>query len=168
MLSNKQIKRTKKCGLFASLHFSPQFLAHYLGVSTLFMIDDISVSINFSGDKFSPTKAENVTGLIFSDKIEYGDIGIRGKYKGIAVPYGSGTLKVSKDIDMNDRILWLTEALSGKIEALRTLGSDEPHIYIGYFYKDQCNLTLTKTEIAAISELNLEFCFSCYDISDGE
>jgi hypothetical protein len=102
------------------------------GVSTLFMIDDISVSINFSGDKFSPTKAENVTGLIFSDKIEYGDIGIRGKYKGIAVPYGSGTLKVSKDIDMNDRILWLTEALSGKIETLRTLGSDEPHIYIGY------------------------------------
>ena len=79
------------------------------------MIDDISVSINFSGDKFSPTKGENITGLIFSDKIEFGDIGVRGKYKGKPVPYGSGTLKVSKDINMHNRILWLTEALSGKL-----------------------------------------------------
>jgi hypothetical protein len=132
------------------------------------MIDDISVSINFSGDKFSPTEGENATDLIFSDKIEFGDIGIRGKYKGKPVPYGSGTLKVSKDINMHNRILWLTETLSGKIDVLRKLGSDEPHIYIGYFYKDQCNLTLTKSEIKAIAALNLEFCFSCYDISDGE
>jgi hypothetical protein len=31
-MPNKQINRTKNSGLFASLHFSPLFLAHYLGV----------------------------------------------------------------------------------------------------------------------------------------
>jgi hypothetical protein len=132
------------------------------------MIEDISVSINFSGDKFSPNKAEEVTGLVLSNKIEFGDIGLRGKYKGKPVPYGSGTLKASQEINMHDRILWLTNALSDKVDALIKLGSDEPHIYIGYYYKDQCNLTLTKREIAAIAELDLEFCFSCYDVSDGE
>jgi len=132
------------------------------------MIDDISVSIDFCGDKFSPNKAEKITGLVFTKKIELGDIGIRGRYKGIPMPYGSGTLDAPQEIDMHERILWLTKELTGKIEALQKLGADEPHIYIGYFYKDQCNLTLSKTEIAAIAALNLEFCFSCYDISDGE
>jgi len=132
------------------------------------MIDDISVSINFSGEGFSPNKAEKVTGLIFSNKNEVGDIGVRGRYKGKPIPYGSGTLKVPQEISVNERILWLTSKLSGKVNELIVLGADEPHIYIGYFYKDQCNLTLTKNEISAIEALNLEFCFSCYDVSDSE
>jgi hypothetical protein len=132
------------------------------------MIEEISVSVNFCGNKFSPHKAEEVTGLALSNKIEFGDIALSGKYKGKPVPYGSRTLKVPQEINMHERILWLTNALSDKVNTLRKLGADEPHIYIGYFYKEQCNLTLTKREIAAIAKLDLEFCFSCYDISDGE
>jgi hypothetical protein len=82
------------------------------------MIEDISVSINFYGDKFSPHKAEEVTGLVLSNKIEFGDIGLRVKYKGKPVSYGSGMLKVPQEINMHERILWLTNALSDKVDTV--------------------------------------------------
>ena len=130
------------------------------------MIDEISVSILFQGETFSPKLAEEITGFDFEDKNEVGDIGTRGRYKGKAIPYGSAQITPPKHIEMHDRILWLAKALDGKVDQFQAMGSDEPYIYIGYFYKNQCNLSLSKEELAAIAKLNIEFCFSCYDVSD--
>lgn len=132
------------------------------------MIDEISVSILFQGETFSPKMAEEITGFNFEDKNEAGDVATRGRYKGKALPYGSARLIPPKHIQIHDKILWLAKALNGKIDLLQAMGADEPYIYIGYFYKNQCNLSLSKEELVAIAQLNIEFCFSCYDVSDEE
>ncbi|MFT5757506.1 MAG: hypothetical protein ACI9LM_002241 [Alteromonadaceae bacterium] len=44
---HKQIKRTKKCRLFASLDFSPQFLAHYFGVEAVEFLQSGKWRMNF-------------------------------------------------------------------------------------------------------------------------
>jgi len=132
------------------------------------MIENISASISFQGENFSPKKAMEITGLNFIETNEPGDIGERGRYKNKPTPFGYGRLEPPENIPNEDRILWLANELNGKLEALYDLGSDEPHFYIGYFYKNQCNCELTKEELAAISKLGIAFCFSCYDISADE
>ena len=132
------------------------------------MIEEISVSITFQGTKFSPKVAEEETGLHLVNKKEPGDIERIGKYKGTPIPYGACDIEPPDDIDFNDRILWLAELLDGKLELFYKCGAEEPRLYIGYFYKDQCNLSLSKEELSAISKLGLELCFSCYDMSGDD
>jgi len=109
-----------------------------------------------------------ITGLNFTKVNEPGDTGNRGRYKNKPIPFGYGCLEPPESIPIEDRILWLANELNGKLEALYNLGADEPHFYIGYFYKNQCNCELTKAELSAISKLGIAFCFSCYDISADE
>ena len=132
------------------------------------MIEDISASILIHGERFSPNQAEKITGLELQDKMEVGDIASKGRYKGKAIPYGSGLLVPPKHIDMFDRMMWLVKALDGKIDQLKEIGADEPNIHIGYFYKNQCNLVLSKEELTALAKLEIDFSFSCYDVSDEE
>ena len=132
------------------------------------MIEKISVTINFSGEHFSPSRAEKETGLVLSKKNEAGEIGVRGKYKGIPIPYGSGNLEPPLTLENDAKILWLASTLESTISKFTQCGAEKPYLYVGYFYKDQCNLTLTKEELAAIAKLGIDFCFSCYENSEQE
>ena len=134
----------------------------------LTMIEKISVTINFSGEFFSPSRAERETGLTLYKKKEVGDIGVSGKYKGIPIPYGSGNLEPPATLKDNEKILWLANTLETTLSKFIACGADEPHLYVGYFYKDQCNLTLSKKELAAIAKLGIDFCFSCYENTESE
>ena len=132
------------------------------------MIEKISVTINFSGEHFSPSRAEKETGLVLSKKSEAGEMGVRGKYKGLAIPYGSGNLEPPSTLENNAKILWLASTLESTLSKFIQCGAEKPYLYVGYFYKDQCNLTLTKEELAAIAKLGIDFCFSCYENSEQE
>lgn len=132
------------------------------------MIQKISASILFQGEKFSPKKATEITGLNFSEMNEVGEIGKKGRYKNKPIPFGYGLLEAPATIPDDDRILWLANELSGKLEVLYGLGAGESRMYIGYFYINQCNCGLTKEELAAIAKLGIDFWFSCYDISDDK
>ena len=132
------------------------------------MIEKISVTIRFSGENFSPLQAEKKTGLALSKKNEAGEMGVRGKYKGLPIPYGSGNLEPPPTVENNAKILWLASALESTLNKFIQCGAEKPYLYVGYFYKDQCNLTLTKDELAAIAKLNIDFCFSCYENSEQE
>ena len=132
------------------------------------MIDELRLSVLFRGEKFSPKEAEERTGIPLQDKLEVGEVAQRGPYKGKSVPYGSGLLKVPDEVPYGDRIMWLLKLLKPRLEIMYGLGAEPTQIYAGYFYKDQCNFHFTPQELQAISELNIEFGISCYDVSDDE
>ncbi len=54
--------------------------------------------IAFQGDFFSPTKAEQTTGLRFSCKTEVGDVRQRGRFKGQPYGYGYAILEAPKEM----------------------------------------------------------------------
>ena len=132
------------------------------------MIDSLKLSILFRGKNFSPKEAERVTGIELSKKLEVGDIAPFGRYRGQAVPYGTGILIVPDKVPNAERLEWLVSLLDKHLEKIYKLGAEPTHIYAGYFYKDQCNFLFTKKEMLEISKLDIDFHISCYDISDDE
>ena len=132
------------------------------------MIEDISASVEISGDKFSPELAEKRTGLSFIKKLVPGDIGKIGRYKNKPLPYGASSLEAPADVDSFDTIIWIANALKGKVQVLEECGADDIHFLIAFYYKDQCNCVLSAEELKAIAETGLDFHFSCYDISKNE
>ncbi len=132
------------------------------------MIDELRLSVLFKGDKFSPKKAEEQTGVSLRNKLEVDDIPERGPYKGKPIPYGKGVLEVPKEIPYGQRIMWLVKVLEPNLERIYSLGAEPTQIYAGYFYKDQCNFEFSPQEIQAIAKLDIEFGISCYDVSDDE
>ncbi len=127
------------------------------------MIKDIVVRTIFQGENFSPKTAEKITGIKLQSANEIGDISKKGKYKNRALPYGSGIFEAPEEIVFQDRVLWLTTALDGKLEKFKSCGAENIYFDIGYFYTNQCNLFLSKTEISAIAKLGIDFHFSCYE-----
>ena len=130
------------------------------------MISEISATVQFWGKDFSPKKAEDATDIVFNQKIEVGDLGDTGKFKGKPTPYGSASLEAPIGTDDVDKIMKIYNILKGRIERMYEFGLEKAHFHIGYFYKDQCNCSLSKQEIKAISDLGIDFLFSCYDVSD--
>src|SRR3954471_23709024 len=47
------------------------------------------------GEKFSPSEAERLAGILFSEKSEPGELGARGRYAGKPRPYGTAELQAS-------------------------------------------------------------------------
>ncbi|WP_028877003.1 hypothetical protein [Teredinibacter turnerae] len=132
------------------------------------MIDELRLSVLFKGERFSPKKAEEETGISLRDKLEVGDVAKSGPYKGKPMPYGKGVLEVPEEIPYGQRIMWLVDALATCLDKMYELGAEPTQIYAGYFYKDQCNFEFTSQEIQAISKLSIELGISCYDVSEDE
>lgn len=132
------------------------------------MITKIDACVQFWGEKFSPACAEECTGFAFDDKNEVGDLGLTGRYKGQPTPFGAARLKPPPDVQDSDKIMWLATLLKDKIEQMAACGLEEAHFYVGYFYENQCNCTLTAQETKAIAEVGIPLCFSCYDVTEDE
>ena len=125
-------------------------------------IEKISAIVQFSGKQFSPKKAEDKIGIRFLQKYEPGYIIETGRRKGKLIPYGCASLEAPDAIEDDDKILWLARTLKGKMKILEECGMEDAHFYIGYFYADQCNCTLTKEELKALADVGIDFWFSCY------
>ena len=129
---------------------------------------DIEPSFNAWGKAFSPKKAEELTGLVFTEKDEPGHIGRLGKYKGVPTPRGSAILQPPADVPAGDRILWLAKQLAGKIDRIRSAGAEDIHIWVAYYHEGQCNHALSAEELKALAELDIGFWISCYKTEQAE
>ena len=120
------------------------------------------------GERFSPTEAEGVTGLALVRKNEPGEIGLRGKYHGRPIPYGSGSLEPPESVPPADRLGWLLERAAPHAEAFRRLGAELWRLHIGVRYWDQCNMEFSPAEMATIAALRVPFTISCWDCSPDQ
>lgn len=76
----------------------------------------ITASIDFWGRRFQPVKAEQQTGILFSQKNEVGEIGKVGRYKDQPIPYGSASFEAPSTVESSSRILWLAQQWATKLE----------------------------------------------------
>ncbi|MBE9040601.1 hypothetical protein IQ235_07365 [Oscillatoriales cyanobacterium LEGE 11467] len=125
-------------------------------------IERISAIVKFSGKEFLPKKAEEQTGLTFWEKNEPNYVIETGRQKGKLIPHGYASLEAPDEIEDDDKILWLARTLKDKMKIIEECGMEDAVFYIGYFYADQCNCTLTKEELKALADVGINFWFSCY------
>lgn len=126
----------------------------------------LTASIQFRGEVFRPGQAEQLTGLLFTEKNEVGDSAKKGRYKNQPTPYGAASFDVPNEIAWSDRVLWLARQWTGKIDLARQCGAEDIHFWVGYFYDDQCNCNLSVEEIKAINVLSIPYLFSVYQVND--
>jgi len=118
---------------------------------------------HFYGNKFSPEKAEKLTGLILDAKNEVGDIGKLGRYKGQPIPYGSASLSPSKKKIKSGLVeMWLLKNIKNNLTLMRSCGADKIWLDYGVFYDEQCNFEFSKEALLLIGSLNIDLLISCY------
>ena len=126
----------------------------------------LTACINFWGTAFDPTRTEQETGLLFTNKQEVGAIALFGRYRNQPLPHGSASVEAPESIEWPDRVLWLARQWVGKIEIARACGAQDIHFWVGYFYTGQGNCSLSVEEINAISALAIPYLFSVYQVDD--
>lgn len=117
-------------------------------------------AIEIQGRDFDPIKVEQIINFKFNNTINPGEIGLRGRYKGIPTPYGSATIVMPND---NEKLLSLLQYLQSIISHIRSHGADDIVLYGVYAYKGQCNCELGIEEIRLLAELKIPFIFSVYE-----
>jgi hypothetical protein len=117
------------------------------------------------GEQFSPRGAEEATGLALARAEEPGEIGVRGRHKGLPLPYGAALVKVPPDVDPARRLAWLIEAAKRHLAALREVGATLCKLHLDVRYWDQCNLEFDPYELARIAALGVLFTITCWDRS---
>ncbi len=125
---------------------------------------EIIVYANLVGEKFSPSKIEQLLSLSFSTKNEPGEIGKTGRYKDKETPYGSICLDPEKDLGINDSSLFLeklTYFLKKNHKTLLDNGCEDIDINITLLYKDQCNYYFAPELLTELASLELGLSVSC-------
>lgn len=130
------------------------------------MIEELKLSVLLRGATFSPSQAEQSTGLTLSNTLEVGDTVLRGPLRGQPAPYGSGHLDVPDTIPYGARLMWLVEQLERHLSTFYALGANPTRIYAGYFYTHQCNFGFNPEELQAVAALGMDFDISCYDVTN--
>jgi hypothetical protein len=123
------------------------------------------------GDYFSPMQFEANSGYRLSQKIEPGQIGTLGKYKGAPYPYGSGNLEFenvneSRELFAVDpRVI---DLLLSRREWLVQLGVTDIRIHFDVEYEGQCNLELSCPHIGLLARLGIPVTITCYQVDCQE
>lgn len=116
--------------------------------------------IEFWGESFQPGRAEQLTGVVFTEKVEVGGFAETGPYKTKPTPYGTASFEPPAEIEHQNRVLWLAQQWAGKIDLVRQCGAEDIHFMVVYYYDGQCNCALTVEELRAISSLSIDYWFS--------
>jgi len=128
----------------------------------------MSVRCLIQGNNFSPSKAEKIAGVIFSDMNEPGAIGNAGRYRGIAIPYGSATLESVVSDNQLDNLDALLNKLKCSIVKFREAGADDVTLHCDVFYEDQCNIEFSAAQITCLSKMEIAVTISCYKCCNQE
>ena len=126
----------------------------------------IRAGIEFWGESFQPGRAEQLTGMVFTEKIEVGDNEKRGPYKNKPTPYGAASFEPPDNLESPDRVLWLAQQWAGKIGLVRQCGAEDIHFMVVYYHDGQCNCALSVEEISAINALSISYWFSVDRVDD--
>jgi hypothetical protein len=128
------------------------------------------------GSEFSPDAAERLLGFNLGvRRNEPGDVGIRGKFRGVRVPYGSlildlGEVAPFKDTvyydDSNADLLPLSMRIFSQpsiVDVLRECGATDVVLTVNVAHDGQCNLELGPALLRALAQLNVVVAISCYE-----
>ena len=117
--------------------------------------------IAVQGDFFSPTKAEQETGLKFSNKAEVGDIGNHGRFKGRPYPFGHAVLEAPEVMTLG-KLDWLLDSVTPHKATLKQLGVTDGKVHVTYAYDSQCNLEYPPEIVEKLAKLGFAFTITCY------
>ena len=130
------------------------------------MITRELLSVNMRGAEFSPAEAERRTGLAFVRKNEPGGFTERGRYRREPAPFGAASLDVPDETPDRAKLSELLDSVLPHADTLRQLGVESMTVYVGYFWRDQCNLAFEPEELSQLAALGVPFWISCYEDSD--
>lgn len=127
---------------------------------------EIDIRCNMSGNDFSPKRTEKSTGLKFEEKIEIGDLVLKGKLKNTLAVTGSATLVAnSKQDNCSDySLIEFIKLLSKNIDTLKSYGVQNFDLVLGIFYEDQCNFSFSPYLINLLNQIGLVLNVSCYQV----
>src|SRR5262245_57905011 len=104
------------------------------------MLTNTLASIVLFGEKFSPSKAEQKIGILFTEKHEVGEIGSEGRFKGKPYPFGYAVIGTSAKVENPHQIEMLLETILPHMDMLRNMGVRYGKLQLTYGYSSQCNL----------------------------
>lgn len=117
------------------------------------------VNCIFYGTDFSPRKAEEIISFEFDDKIEKGDFGKLGKYKGEKTPYGSAHINIE-----GSNIIYNMDKLLDKIyqnhAPLIAFGLEEIYLTLNFPKNHDVNIEIKKETLRKICDLGIAFSIS--------
>ena len=122
------------------------------------------VSLHVYGETFRPSKVS----FLFSQAIDVGALGIRGKFKGIPTPFGHAVIHAPKTSASGRSISAVCEIGLSLMPELKAAGADEFVLWVLREYEAQCNEELRPEEIALIAKLGCTLCYSAYQVEESE
>lgn len=120
------------------------------------------------GEKFSPSEAERLAGVLFSEKSEPGELGVRGRYAGKPRPYGTAELQASDATeaaalargDLLD-LAWLKKVAT-LAPPCRLAGATDIELHLDVAYEAQCNVNFSPRELNSIAALGVPLTITCF------
>ncbi|WP_320044676.1 hypothetical protein [uncultured Desulfobacter sp.] len=119
------------------------------------------------GDQFSPMVVEEETGIHFDYKNEPGEIGKTGRYKGVAIPCGSGEIAFSEtgaSADLLSPDAPILEIIEKHQSSFSAAGATEIVLIINVFYKGQCNIEQSHKLLKRLAMLKVDLSISCQQL----
>jgi hypothetical protein len=126
----------------------------------------VEASCDFWGEAFSPSFAEERTGLHFAEKNEAGEIGTLGRYKGVPIPYGSSTLLPPCQVTIENPVYgleWLAQAVKQHRQSFEKAGATRIVLDLNVSHDGQCNLEFGGGLLRKIAESGVTLTVSCYE-----
>lgn len=117
--------------------------------------------LHLVGDSFSPSAAERETGLVFTSKNEVGDLGKRGRYANLPIPYGAAILEPPDDVPTSQRLDWLLDHVLPHLETLRRLGGLNGRLHSIFWFDSNCNLEWNSDQLKKLALLGIPYTSSC-------
>jgi hypothetical protein len=129
---------------------------------------DLRPSLTLWGERFSPRRAEEAIGLPLARAKEPGEMGLRGRCKGLPLPYGAAFVKVPPNVESAGRLPWLIEWAERHLPAPGASVATLCKLHLDVLYWDQCNLEFDPQQLARIAILGLLFTITCWDRTGTE
>ena len=118
------------------------------------------------GAQYSPLLAEKLTKLSFSEKHEAGDVGVRGRFAGRAIPYGYSLLLPPSQATKEDPDYgtgWLADTVTEQRRHFQSAGATDIEIKLNVYHDGQCNLEFSSKLLRKLAESYAELVISCYE-----
>ena len=117
------------------------------------------------GTHFSPSAAERATGMPFTTKHEPGELGSRGRYRGVPMPDGYASRDFSVPPETEDLVAANSDLLAELERCLphyRAAGALHVALHYNVCYSSQCNMEFSPALLRRLAALDVVVALTCY------
>ncbi len=116
----------------------------------------ITAQCNIWGQQFNPTRMlEQISSAVRVHHVtEPGQIGERGRFKGVPTPYGACTIMAPDNVAVSERISWMTDFISKHINTFRINGATDIVFHLEW-EGVQGNMEFTPKELKGLADLQI-------------